>query len=124
MSPLGWAALLLAAGIGAPMRYVLDRWVQGRTRGAFPWGTLTVNVTGCFALGLIAGLGLHHGLGPVPRAILGTGGLGAYTTFSTFTVETVRIGEEGATHHAAVNAVANLLAGLAAVVAGLGLTAL
>jgi CrcB protein len=124
MNPLAWAAFVVAAGIGAPGRYLLDGWVQNRTSGAFPWGTLTVNVTGCLALGVVAGLGLYHDLGPTARTVLGTGGLGAYTTFSTLTFETVRLAEEGALDEAVGNAAANLLVGLAAAAAGLALTAL
>jgi CrcB protein len=124
VSPLAWAAFLVAAGIGAPARYLLDGWVQDRTAGAFPWGTFTVNVTGCVALGVLAGLGLHHDLASTVRTVLGTGALGAYTTFSTLTYETVRLAEEGAINEAARNAAANLLVGLAAVSAGLAVTAL
>ena len=124
MSPLAWVAFLVAAGIGAPARYLLDGWVQDRTGGAFPWGTFTVNVTGCLALGLLAGLGLYHDLGSTVRTVLGTGALGAYTTFSTLTFETVRLAEEGAVDEAVRNAGASLVAGLAAVSAGLAVTAL
>jgi CrcB protein len=124
MNPLAWAAFLVAAGIGAPGRYLVDGWIQDRTSGAFPWGTFTVNVTGCLALGVLAGLGLYHDLGTTTRTVLGTGGLGAYTTFSTLTFETVRLAEEGAVNEAVRNASTSLLVGLAAVTAGLALTAL
>ena len=124
MSFLAWAAFLVAAGIGAPARYLLDGWVQDRTEGAFPWGTFTVNATGCLALGVLAGLGLHHNLGTTVRTVLGTGALGAYTTFSTLTFETVRLAEEGAIDEAVRNAAASLLVGLAAVSAGLAVTSL
>jgi CrcB protein len=124
VSPLAWIAFLAAAGIGAPARYLLDGWVQDRTEGAFPWGTFTVNVTGCFALGIVAGLGLYHDLGSTAAVVVGTGGLGAYTTFSTVTFETVRLAEEGAVDEAVRNAAANLFVGLAAVSVGLALTAM
>lgn len=123
MSPLAWVAFLVAAGIGAPTRYLLDGWVQDRTAGAFPWGTFTVNVTGCLALGILAGLGRYHDLGDTVRTVVGTGMLGAYTTFSTVTFETIRLAEAGAVDEAARNVAANLLVGLAAVSAGLALTA-
>ncbi|MGH9085873.1 MAG: fluoride efflux transporter CrcB [Acidimicrobiales bacterium] len=123
MNPLSWVAFLVAAGIGAPARYLLDGWVQDRTQGAFPWGTFTVNVTGCLALGVLAGLGLYHDLGSSVRTVLGTGALGAYTTFSTLTFETVRLAEEGALDEAVRNAAASLIVGLAAVSAGLAVTA-
>ena len=104
-------------------RYLLDGWVQDRTEGAFPWGTFTVNVTGCLILGLLTGLGLYHGLDNTTRTVIGTGGIGAYTTFSTFTFETVRLAEEGAIDEAFRNAAASFLIGLAAASAGLALMA-
>jgi CrcB protein len=118
-----WVAFLAAAGIGAPSRYLLDGWVQDHAAGAFPWGTFVVNITGCLALGLLTGLGLYHQLGAARRLVLGTGGLGAYTTFSTMTFETVRLAEEGATIEALRNAAASLLVGLAAAAAGLSVAA-
>ena len=122
-SPLAWVAFLIAAGIGAPARYLVDGWVQDRTGGAFPWGTFAVNVSGCLALGLLTGLGLHHDLDGTTRTVVGTGGLGAYTTFSTFTFETVRLAEEGSVDLAFRNAAASLLVGLAAASAGLAVIA-
>jgi CrcB protein len=124
MNPLAWAVFLAAAAIGAPSRYLLDGWVQDRTRGVFPWGTLTVNVSGCLLLGVLTGLGLYHDLDSTTRTVLGAGGLGAYTTFSTFTFETSRLAEEGALDEAFRNVAANVLVGLAAASAGLALTAL
>jgi CrcB protein len=123
MTFVAWIAFLFAAAVGAPARYLLDGWVQDRTGGAFPWGTFVVNFTGCLALGLLTGLGLYHGLSATTRTIVGTGGLGAYTTFSTFTFETVRLAEEGAVEAALLNVGASLVVGLAAAAAGLALMA-
>ena len=123
MSTVAWIVFLIAAAIGAPARYLLDGWVQDHAKGVFPWGTFVVNVTGCLALGLLTGLGLYHGLDTTTRTVLGTGGLGAYTTFSTFTFETVRLAEEGALQGAVLNAAAGLLVGLAAAGAGLAIMA-
>ena len=123
MSPLAWTAFLVAAGVGAPARYLLDGWVQDHTSGAFPWGTFSVNVSGCLIFGLLTGLGLYHGFDGATRTVLGIGGVGAYTTFSTFTFETVRLAEEGALDEAFRNAVAGFLIGLAAASAGLALMA-
>jgi fluoride exporter len=123
MSNVAWVAFLVAAAVGAPARYVIDGLVQDHTDGAFPWGTLVVNVSGCLVLGVLTGLGLYHGLDPTVRTVLGTGGIGAYTTFSTFTFETVRLAEEGAVNEALRNTAANFLVGLAAAGGGLALTA-
>jgi fluoride exporter len=123
MTATAWGAFLTAAAVGTPARYLLDGWVQDRTEGAFPWGTFAVNVSGCVALGVLTGLGLYHDLGSTYRTVLGTGALGAYTTFSTLTYETVRLAEEGALDEAFRNAAASFLVGLAAAGAGLALTA-
>jgi CrcB protein len=124
MSMTAWLAFLLAAGIGAPARYLLDGWVQDHRAGAFPWGTFAVNITGCLVLGTLTGLALYHGVDATTRTIVGTGGLGAYTTFSTFSFETVRLAEEGAVDEALRNAVGTFVVGLAAAAAGLALTAI
>jgi len=123
MSGPAWIAFAVAAAIGAPARYLVEGLVQGRTGGRFPWGTLVVNVSGCFLLGLLTGLGLYHGLSATARTVLGTGGLGAYTTFSTFTAATVGLLEEGETGAALGNVAASILVGLAAAATGLALAA-
>ena len=116
--------LMVAAAVGAPLRYVVDQAVQHRWPGAFPGGTLTVNLSGSFLLGLLTGLAAHHGLAPAVVTVLGTGLLGAYTTFSTFSYETVRLLEDGAVAEAALNVAGSLALGLAAAAAGLGLVLL
>lgn len=113
--------VMAAAAVGAPLRYLVDQAVQHRREGAFPLGTFTVNVTGSFLLGLLTGLALHRGLAPQLETVLGTGLLGAYTTFSTFGYETVRLLEDGSVHEAALNVLASLAVGLAAAAGGLGL---
>lgn len=121
MNGWAWAAFLVAAAIGAPARYLVDGFVQDRSTGAFPWGTFVVNVTGCFALGILTGAALYHGVGLTTRTIIGTGGLGAYTTFSTFTFETVQLAEAGAITDAVRNAAASFVVGLAAAGAGIAI---
>jgi CrcB protein len=118
------ALLMLAAAVGAPLRYVVDQAIQHRFPGAFPAGTLTINVSGSLLLGLLTGLAAHHGLAPQAVTVLGTGLLGAYTTFSTFSYETIRLLEDGAVAEATLNVVGSLALGLAAAAAGLGLALL
>jgi CrcB protein len=113
-------AVAFAGAVGAPARYLVDGIVQSRARGVFPWGTFVVNATGSFLLGLLTGLALHRGLGPVPQTVLGSGFCGAYTTFSTFSYETVRLIEDGSIGEAALNALASLAVGLLAAALGLG----
>lgn len=119
MTPLAWFAFLVAAGIGAPTRYLVDLQVQDRVGDVLPWGTFTVNVTGCLLLGVLTGLGLEHGLDGTVQTVVGTGGLGALTTFSTFTYEAARLAEDGAYAEAALTAVGGWLVGLVAAWAGL-----
>ena len=118
-----WFGFLVAAAIGASARYLIDGFVQDHTDGAFPWGTFVVNVTGCLVLGAITGLGMYHDLDSTTRTVLGTGGMGAYTTFSTFTFETVRLAEQGAVNQAFRNAAGSFVIGLAAAGAGLAAAA-
>ena len=117
------ALLLVGGAIGAPARYLVDGAVQGRVGGTFPWGTFVVNVTGSLVLGVLTGLALYHGLGDVPRAAVGTGFCGAYTTFSTYSYETVRLLEAGELGPAAANAFGSIVVGLLAAGIGLALTA-
>jgi fluoride exporter len=124
VSPWAWAGFVVAGAVGAPARYLLDDAISSRTQGVFPWGTLAINVSGSFLLGLLTGLALFHGLPATPRLILGTGFCGAYTTFSTFTYETVRLAEEGAVNEAVRNALASLVLGAAGAAAGLAAAAL
>jgi CrcB protein len=116
-----WLGFLVAAGIGAPARFLLDGWIEDHADNDFPWGTLVVNVTGCLALGILTGLARSHGLGATPRMIIGTGGVGAYTTFSTFTFETVRLVEEGELSFALGNIAASIVLGLAAAAVGMAI---
>jgi CrcB protein len=118
-----WIAFLVAAAIGACARYLLDGFVQARVGTAFPWGTSVVNVSGSFVLGVVTGLALYHGLSVDSRLVLGAGFCGAYTTFSTFSFETVRIAEGGLTGAAIRNVAVNTVGGLLAAGAGLALMA-
>jgi CrcB protein len=83
--------VLLGGAIGAPARYLTDRWVQARNPQRFPLGTLLINLGGCLLLGLVTG-GLVHRHWPANvQALLGTGFCGGLTTFSTFSVEAVEL---------------------------------
>lgn len=117
-------ALGLAGAAGAPARYLVDGLVQERTSGAFPLGTFLINVTGAFLLGLLTGLALYHAFPSTPKTVLGSGFLGAYTTFSTFTYETVRLAEDGRHRAALANFVVSLVIPALAAGAGLALASL
>jgi CrcB protein len=123
MSPLGWVAFVVAGAVGAPLRYLVDGLVGKRTGGVFPWGILLINVCGSFLLGFVTGLALHHGLSRTPRIVIGTGFCGAFTTFSTFTYETVRLIEEGDLAEALANLGLTVLLAAVAAAAGLAVPA-
>jgi CrcB protein len=124
MSTLAWVAFVGAAAVGAPLRYAIDGFVGDRVGGMFPWGTFLINASGSLLLGFLTGLALYHGLPKVPKVILGTGFLGAYTTFSTFTFDTVRLIGEGANTEALRNALGTLVTCAAAAALGLAAAAL
>jgi fluoride exporter len=111
----------VAGAVGAPARYLVDGFVQSRRPSRFPLGTLVINVSGALLLGFITGLVLYHAFPRTPQVLLGTGFCGAYTTFSTFTFETVRLVERQAPRMALTYAVASIVASLLAAAAGLAL---
>jgi fluoride exporter len=113
----------IAGALGASARYLVEHAISARTGRRFPWGTVLVNVSGSFALGFITGLALYHGLTAAPKAVVGTGFVGAYTTFSTFAYETVDVKERTATGPASAYAIGSVVAGVAAATLGLVLAA-
>jgi CrcB protein len=110
-----WVLVGVAGAVGAPARYALDTAVSERVEGIFPLGTLVINISGCFALGLLGGVA------KAPHEILGTGLVGAYTTFSTFSFETWQLLEEGEILSALINVLISLAAGTLAAAGGLAL---
>ncbi|WBB80938.1 fluoride efflux transporter CrcB [Micromonospora sp. WMMD882] len=100
----------LGAAVGAPLRYLTDRAVQARLGPAFPWGTLTVNVTGSLLLGALVAVPVD----PAVTALVGTGFCGALTTYSTFGYETLRLARGRARRAALANVTLSVGAGLAA----------
>ena len=103
---------------GALARYWLSNLIAAYAGVVFPFGTFVVNLSGSFVLGLLLGLFEQQAVSPVTRLALGTGFIGAYTTFSTFTYETIRLVEEGSILLATLNVVGSVVLGLGAVFAG------
>lgn len=101
------------------VRYWVSGWVYSLGHGGFPTGTLVVNVAGSFFLGLAVGLAEHFVLHPNWQPFLTIGLLGAFTTFSTFSFETMALLEVGSSTKALLNVGASVLSGLVAVLAGL-----
>jgi fluoride exporter len=100
----------LGASVGAPVRYLVDRWVQQRLVPVFPWGTFGVNVVGSLFLGGLAAAASHDSLSTAGLALLGAGFCGGLTTFSSFGWETHRLLEDGADWVAMVNVAATTVA--------------
>jgi fluoride exporter len=118
------ALIAVAAGgaIGAVARYLLAVAVQARWPGPFPAGTFVVNVTGCLLIGMLAGtLETRAAFSPAVRLFIAPGILGAFTTFSTFGLETVAALTHGQVGIALANIALSVLAGLAAVATGIWL---
>jgi fluoride exporter len=109
-----WAAVLLLGGAGAVLRFLVDRAIARRVAQAFPFGTLTVNLSGAVLLGLLAGLTLSYHV----SLLAGTAFIGSYTTFSTWMLETQRLAEERQLSLAVANIVVSVVLGVAAAMAG------
>lgn len=115
MTPLVWTGVALLGGVGALCRFLVDRAVSARHTRGFPFGTLVVNLSGALLLGFLGGLVLS----PHVALLAGTAFVGSYTTFSTWMLETQRLGEERQVWPAVANIVVSTVLGLAA--AGFGL---
>ncbi len=115
-----WGGLAALGGLGALARFELDGRVQLWAAGEFPLGTFVVNVAGSFVLGLLTGLSITGNT----LFLAGVGFLGSFTTFSTWMLETERLGEDGEGSLALANLALSLLAGAAFAAAGWAVGAL
>lgn len=115
--------VLVAAGgaIGSVLRFMLSGWTYRHLGAAFPWGTLLVNVIGCFAIGFLWGVTQRLSLRPSASVFLFGGILGAFTTFATFGLETFTLVRSGEIARAAANVGASNVVGLLLVLAGYAL---
>jgi fluoride exporter len=113
--------VVVAGACGAVLRYLVDHAVQRRSGSDFPLGTLVINVTGSLALGVLAGSAVHHGVSATWLTVAGTGLIGAYTTFSTFTFDSVRLAEADRWGLSLLNVAVSLVLGLGAAALGLAL---
>jgi len=110
----------VGGGVGAALRFVLDGVVKARVT-RFPLGTLLINVSGSLVLGFVTGLGEAGTLAAPMVAVLGTGMMGGYTTFSTASVETVQLLRSGKTRLAVLNGLGMLVVSVGAAALGLQL---
>jgi CrcB protein len=112
MQRLFWICAAGAAGTAA--RYLVGLWAGQRFGATFPYGTLIVNVTGCFMIGALMHVAMVNAWPVTTRAALTIGFLGGFTTYSSFNYETMRLMEEGAAATAFLNVLLTLLGGFAA----------
>jgi CrcB protein len=107
----------LGGALGSVSRYLLGMWIQSASRSVdFPYGTLTVNLIGCFVIGFLSQLAEARGaFTPETRALVFIGILGGFTTFSSFGNDTLNLFRDGETVNALVNVGANVILGLALV---------
>jgi CrcB protein len=114
MTPLAWVAVGLLGGVAAAVRFLVDAEIAARARSEFPLGILAVNVSASLALGLVAGAALHG----TALVIVAGGGIGSYSTFSTWILDAHRLEAAGRADLAWLDIGVSLLAGFAAVVLG------
>jgi CrcB protein len=110
--------LILAIGagsfIGGVCRYLLSLWIQAKVTTGFPFGTLIVNIIGCFCIGIVCGIFDKGQMSHEWRLFLATGVIGGFTTFSAFSVETFTLLREGHTGYALLYISASVFIGLLA----------
>ena len=119
---LTWLPVGLGGFVGAVLRYAISSWAEDRFARPWPLGTLLVNVAGCLLIGAAMAWVDREVLGPQLRLFLVTGVLGALTTFSTFSWDTLLLARSGRFDAALVNVAANTILGLGAATLGFWLT--
>jgi len=121
---INYALVFVGGGAGACCRYGLTQYVAARRQGGFPFATFSINVSGCFVLGLLAAIltSVHDaGRREALQAVFATGFLGGYTTFSTYALDTVLAARNKAFMVAALYWLGSVVLGLLAAGAGGGL---
>jgi fluoride exporter len=112
--------LIVFGAAGTLARYGLQEFVRHRAGSSFPTGTLIINILGCLLLGGVAQFGLHHVSLPADWRIgISVGFLGAFTTFSTFGLETVRLLQDGEWTRAVLYVSCSVVGGMFAIVGGM-----
>lgn len=119
-----WLAISIGAVLGANARFLLGGWIAERLGTGFPFGTLVINVTGSFLIGIVLVVANERLAPDWFRPLLAIGFLGSYTTFSTFSYETLALVETGSFGAAAANVGVSVAASLLGVYAGAALARL
>jgi CrcB protein len=114
--------IFFGGALGSLARFWLSSYIQSVFPKNFPWGILLVNITGCLLIGLLAGFVAHRWeISPVYRAMIFIGFLGGFTTFSSFSLDTILLWQSHAYGTALINITVSLFAGLGATALGLWL---
>lgn len=115
-------AVFIGSGLGGLSRFGLSKWVDSWHQQPFPYGTLVVNISACFILGLVIGLSDHKQvLSPAARLFLAVGFCGGFSTFSTFSSETLGLLQQGQQGSAALYVLSSILVCVSATFSGLWL---
>ena len=122
MTPLLFLVIAVAGGVGGVCRFVLDGLLTSLSEADFPWPTVLINITGSLLLGLVTGFAVSGLLPEAWRLVLGTGFLGGYTTFSTASVDTVRLLQQRRWTAGIVHGLGTLVIAVGAAGLGLGLS--
>jgi fluoride exporter len=115
---------MIGGAIGSALRFAMSTWIAEATRSTFPWGTLAVNVIGSFVIGFFTGLTGPDGpllVSPVARAFVTIGIIGGFTTFSSFSLQTMLLVQDGQWFAAAGNVLSSVALCLLAVAGGIAL---
>ncbi|WP_329459927.1 fluoride efflux transporter FluC [Streptomyces sp. NBC_01497] len=118
---MNWLMVITGAIVGAPLRYLTDRAVQARHDTVFPWGTFTVNIAACAALGFLTGAATATTVPQAVQHLIGPGLCATLSTYSTFSFESLRLAETGSRYFAIANAGVSIVAGLGAAYVGAAL---
>jgi CrcB protein len=119
-----YAAVLIGGALGSAARFAMATWIDEKVLSAFPWGTFAVNIVGSFVIGLMFGLSGPNGVVPVPetlRVFVMIGLCGGFTTFSSFSLQTLHLLETGQWPLASAYVVGSVLLCLLATAGGMAL---
>lgn len=113
------ALILFGGALGSLARYGVSGWVHQKVEGTFPLGTLSVNLIGSFLIGLLWGIAESSTINPHVRTFLFVGILGGFTTFSTYSLETLNLMRDGEFKMALINLLLNNIVGIVLAFAGM-----
>ena len=111
MTPMLFVGVALAGGLGAGLRFAVDAWIKTRHSSKLPLGTMAINISGSFLIGAVGALALSGVISEELRLALGVGLLGGYTTFSTASIEALRLLEQREQRASAIAALGTLVLG-------------